>query len=279
MLPAGPTLSSLELRTVAQVSRDQVDVFDDLFLGFLVLGTLVGVVVISYILYNVFKYRDDNGTPTGRYDVEEVDPADDDADVARPRLGEVPTGVGKGGGKKLFVSFAISAIIVLALITFAYVNLLHVEATPDDADSLDIVVEANQYSYEYTYPSGETEDTLVVPESRVVSLNVTSCHPGECGDPREDGSGQVMHTWTAPDLRASTDAIPGQYTQTWFQASETGTYDVVCRELCGAGHSGMNFDEGVEVLSDDEFETWCDDNDCMDSDELSDWLDRTGGEN
>jgi len=279
MLPSGPPLSLFEARTVAQVSRDQVDVFGDLFLGFLTLGTLVGVVVISYIVYNALKYRDDSPDAEGKYDVEEIDPAEDDAGVARPQLGEIPTGTGKAGGKKLFVSFGISAVIVLSLITFAYVNLLHVEGTADDADALDIGVEANQYSYTYTYPSGETSGTLVVPEDRVVALNVTSCHPGECGDPAEGGPVNVMHTWSSPDLRGSTDAIPGRYTQTWFQASDPGTYRVECRELCGPQHSTMHFDEGIEVLPDDEFEDWCLENGCMAEDELGDWLDRTRGEN
>ncbi len=263
--------------TVAQSS--QVEIFSNLFTAFLVLGTLVGVVVISYILYNVYKYRDDTPTPEGRYDIEETD---EDDGVARPQLGEIPTGVGKAKGKKLFLSFAISAVIVVGLVTFAYWNLLIVEGTPDDEDSLDIMVEANSFNYDYEYPSGLTigggEDPLIVPENRVVALNVTACHPGEC---IEGGQTEVWHTWSSPDLQASTDAIPGQYTETWFLAEETGDYRVECRELCGAGHSSMNFDngDGVVVKSEEEFKEWCEDEECMDSDELNDWLDRTGGEN
>lgn len=272
MLVTG-TLSLLSSTTVAQVSQDQTEIFNNLYWGFLILGTIVGVVVISYILYNAYKYRSDDPTPEGQYDIEETD----DDGVARPQLGEIPTGVGKAGGKKLFLSFAISAVIVLGLITFAYWNLLLVEGAPDDADDLEITVVADQFDYSYEYPGGEAGDgTLVVPEDRVITLNVTSCHPGECG---EAGSGNVWHTWSSPDLRASTDAIPAQYTTTWFRADEPGEYRVECRELCGTGHSAMNFEAGVEVLEDDEFEDWCLDNDCMDEDELTDWLDRTGGEN
>lgn len=266
--------------TVAQVSRDQTDIFGELFWAFLILGTIVGVVVISYILYNALKYRDDSPAPTGRYDVEEIE---DDAKVARPTLGEIPTGVGKAGGKKLFVSFAISAIIVIALVTFAYWNLLLVEGTPDQENSLDIDVEANSFNYDYEYPSGLEvgggDEPLVVPVDRVIALNVTACAPGECV---QDGETEVWHTWSSPDLQASTDAIPGQFSETWFVANEPGEYRVECRELCGAGHSSMNFENGVQALSEDDFREWCDNQDegCLgDDQDLDEWLDETGGEN
>jgi cytochrome c oxidase subunit 2 len=283
MVVSGPTLASLlDGVTAAQVSRDQVDVFNDIFVVFLALGTVVGIVVISYILYNVNKYRTDSSASEGEYDVEEE--AVDESDVSRPRLGEIPTGTGKGGGKKLFMSFALSAVIVLSIVLFAYWNLLYVEGTPNNEDAMEVDVEAgfdgNKYSYQYTYPSGETSDTLVVPEGQVVELNVTSCDPSEC--PEENGKGNVWHTWTSPDLKASTDAIPGQYTQTWFQADSTGIYEVQCRELCGQGHSGMNYDEDddkgyVEALSTDEFEQWCTDNNCMSNEEMTNLLNTTGG--
>jgi cytochrome c oxidase subunit 2 len=273
MLVTGTSLSLSGLATVAQASENPVAIFDSLYTAFLVLGSLVGVVVISYLLYNAYTYRADDATPDGQYDVEEEH---DGESVARPKLGEVPTGVGKAGGKKLFMSFAISAVLVLGLITFAYWNLLLVEGTPDDADDLEVNVEANTYAYTYEYPGGEAGDgTLYVPTDRVITLNVTSCDPGECG---EAGSGNVWHTWSSPDLRASSDAIPAQYTTTWFVADDPGTYRVECRELCGAGHSGMNFDEGVVALEDEEFKSWCLENDCMAEEELTNWLDRTEGE-
>lgn len=272
------TVSPFEsVSTLAQVSRDQLDIFNDLFWAFLGLGTIVGVVVVAYIIYNAVKYRVDEEEPAGAYDIEEIE--DEETDVARPTLGEIPTGVGKPGGKKLFLSFSISALIVLTLITFAYWNLLLVEGTPDneDVNDLEIQVIADQFSYTYEYPSGATTDTLYVPTDRVITINATSCHPGECGSP---GSGNVWHTWSSPDLKASTDAIPGQYTQTWFQANEVNkTYRVECRELCGGGHTTMHFDDGVVALSDEEFREWCTDEGCMAEDELNTWMNDTGGEN
>jgi cytochrome c oxidase subunit 2 len=295
MLVTGTSLSLSGLTTVAQASENPVAIFDNLYTAFLILGTLVGIVVISYIVYNAWTYRSEDSTEEGQYDIEETH---DEESVARPQLGEVPTGVGKAGGKKLFVSFAISAIAVLSLITFAYWNLLLVEGTPDDANDMEVDVVANQFNYTYDYPGGENAaEVLRVPTDRVITLNVTSCHsPGtldraeytseqidsmECPNVSEgevENVGNVWHSWSSPDLRASGDAIPGQYTETWFVADEPGTYRVVCRELCGSGHSSMNIERGVIALEDSEFENWCLENDCMAEDELTSWLDETEGE-
>jgi cytochrome c oxidase subunit 2 len=276
MLVTGTTvLSLLGDATVAQASQTQSDIFGRLFTAFLILGTIVGTVVITYILYNAYKYRSDTETPEGQYDIEEET---GEQSVARPTLGEIPTGVGKAGGKKLFLSFGISAIIVVSLVTFAYWNLLLVEGTPSDSNDLEVGVEANQYKFTYEYPSGEEFSNLRVPADRVITMNVTSCDPGECGDPSEGENVNVWHTWSAPDLGASADAIPGMYNEAWFQAEETGNYRAVCRELCGPQHSTMNYPEDIKVLGEEEFRSWCTDNNCMDEEKLDSWLEDTGGE-
>jgi cytochrome c oxidase subunit 2 len=67
-------------------------------------------------------------------------------------------------------------------------------------------------------------------------------------------SDDVFHTFGVPELRVKTDAIPGQYTDTWFRANRTGTYEARCFELCGAGHSYMTAE--VVVMPPDEFREW-----------------------
>src|SRR6056297_3021582 len=89
----------------------RVDVFAQIYWVFLALGTLVGVVVIGYMLYNAWKYRDDGPR--------------NESTVDRPQLGEIPEGGGKG--RKLFISFSLSAIIVVSLIVWTYAMLLYVE--------------------------------------------------------------------------------------------------------------------------------------------------------
>jgi len=203
----------------------RVEVFRQIFTVFLILGTLVGVVVIGYMLYNAYKYRDGDGR------AEETD---------MPRVGELPTG--GSGGRKLFFSFGLSTIIVISLIAWTYGTLLYVEENPpgEDSEGVEIEVVGFRFGWEFVYPNGHTSNTLRVPAGETVHLTVTA----------ED----VFHTFGVPDLRVKTDAIPGQETETWLQANETGTYEARCFELCGAGHSYMTAD--IVVMEPDEYEAW-----------------------
>jgi len=201
-------------------------VFQRIYVVFLVLGTVVGVVVIAYMLYKAYKYRASAH-------------AGDDRD--RPSVGEIPTG--SGGGRKLFVSFTLSAIIVVSLIAWTYFTLLYVE-NPEpvtEGEPLEVRVVGHQFYWEFVYPNGHSSaNTLRVPVDRRVELTVTSA--------------DVFHNFGAPELRAKADAIPGQETTTWFVAPDTGTYRAHCYELCGPGHSYM--DATVRVMEPDEYRTW-----------------------
>lgn len=207
--------------------RTPVSIFDRILFVFLVLGTLVGVVVILYTLYNAVKYRDDGTEP------------DAEDGVDRPTLGELPTGSGKG--RKLFLSFGISAVIVLSLIVWTYSTLLFIEQAPDRTETeLEVDVIGHQWSWEFVYPNGESTSTLRVPRGRMVALNVTSA--------------DVMHNIGVPELRVKADAIPGQTTDAWFVAEETGQYTAHCYELCGRGHSAMT--ATVVVMEPDAYRDW-----------------------
>lgn len=205
----------------------RVNVFEQIYWVFLILGTIVGIVVIGYMTWKAYKYRDD-GSP----DPEET--------VERPQLGEIPQS--GGGGKKLFLSFSISAIIVISLIVWTYGTLLYVENAPaEEENALEVDVIGFQFGWDFVYANGkETTGTLRVPAGRMIQLTVTS----------ED----VFHNFAITDLRVKVDAMPGQTTQTWFSAEEPGEYQAQCFELCGAGHSYMNAE--VIVMEPEEFNEW-----------------------
>src|SRR6056297_2225629 len=136
----------------------RVEVFQQIFDVFLVLGTLVGVVVIGYMVYNAYKYRDDGGERP------------DDA----PEVGELPTG--GGGGRKLFLSFGLSTIIVVSLVIWTYGTLLYVEdqATVEGGDDVEIDVVGYRFGWDFVYPNGYETRTVRVPTNETVLLNVTS---------------------------------------------------------------------------------------------------------
>jgi cytochrome c oxidase subunit 2 len=222
-----PTLPAAVLEAPLQISRTPGEVFNQIFQVFLILGTLVGVVVVLYTLQYVYRYR------ASREGAEE-----DDGD--HPTLGELPSGGGKG--RKLLLSFGLSTIIVVSLIFWTYGSLLYVESGPpeDAEDALEVEVTGYQFAWQFTYPNGANSSTLRVPEDRAIQLRVTSR--------------DVFHNFGVPALHIKADAIPGQYTDTWFVARETGSYEAQCYEICGAGHSFMTAQ--VEVMEPDAFEEW-----------------------
>jgi cytochrome c oxidase subunit 2 len=212
----------------------RVAVFSRIFDVFLVLGTLVGIVVLGYMLWNAYKYREGGGHAA-------------EGDDERPALGEVPTGGGKG--KKLFLSFALSAVIVISLVLWTYGTLLYVEASPGpdneiaEGDPVEVTVIGHQFYWEFVYPNGYStrgSGVMRVPADREIELRVTSA--------------DVFHNFGIPALRVKSDSIPGQTTDAWFVAEETGNYSAACYELCGQQHSYMR--ATVVVMEPDEYEQW-----------------------
>ena len=55
-------------------------------------------------------------------------------------------------------------------------------------------------------------------------------------------------------MRIKTDAVPGTVSPLWFQAVETGEFDIACAEHCGAFHYKMK--GKLTVLSEDDYEAW-----------------------
>jgi len=107
-------------------------------------------------------------------------------------------------------------------------------------------VAAKQFNWEITYPGpdgklGTKDDVTVendfhVPVNKVVRIDLTSK--------------DVIHSFFVPSMRLKQDAVPGRTIKVWFDATEIGTYEIPCAELCGFGHSGMKGSLTVESEAD-----------------------------
>ena len=64
----------------------------------------------------------------------------------------------------------------------------------------------------------------------------------------------VLHDFYVPQFRAKMDMVPGSITYFWFTPTRTGTFDVLCFELCGVGHHNMR--GNVVVEKDSDFQAW-----------------------
>lgn len=88
----------------------------------------------------------------------------------------------------------------------------------------------------------DTNTRMVVPVDTTVKVLVTAS--------------DVLHSWAMPAFGVKMDAIPGRFNETWFRATETGTYYGQCSELCGIRHAFMPI--VVEVVTREQFESWVD---------------------
>ncbi len=67
-------------------------------------------------------------------------------------------------------------------------------------------------------------------------------------------SKDVLHNFTVAQYRVKMDLVPGLVTHLWFTPTRTGSYDLLCEELCGVGHFAMR---GRVVVEDrDKFAAW-----------------------
>lgn len=66
----------------------------------------------------------------------------------------------------------------------------------------------------------------------------------------------VLHNFYVPQFRAKMDMVPGAVTYYWLTPTRTGTFDILCFELCGVGHHAMRGLVVVEETGD--YQGWVD---------------------
>jgi cytochrome c oxidase subunit 2 len=64
----------------------------------------------------------------------------------------------------------------------------------------------------------------------------------------------VIHSFWVPEFGQKQDTVPGIKTQLHITPTKLGTFDVICTELCGLGHSTMR--STAVVMSQASFDKW-----------------------
>lgn len=64
----------------------------------------------------------------------------------------------------------------------------------------------------------------------------------------------VIHSWSVPAFGIKLDAVPGRVNETWFKATQIGTFRGQCSQLCGVWHGFMPI--VVNVVSKEDFDAW-----------------------
>lgn len=192
------------------------EVFSQLFFLFTVLGTLVGAVVIGYMIYLIWRYRASRAQGS-----------------SQPHARE---------GRELLLSMALSTLVVVSLISLSVDRLEYLNTLPPPGEAFNVQVIGFQFGWRFIYPNGFSSiGNLTLPAGRPIVLNVTS----------QD----VYHKFAIIEFgSAAIDAIPGQVNRIWFVANQTGVYHVQCFELCGVGHALMK--AVVTVVDGAAFDRW-----------------------
>jgi len=69
-------------------------------------------------------------------------------------------------------------------------------------------------------------------------------------------SDDVLHSFFLPNFRVKQDVVPGMKQTVWFHPTKSGSYDIVCAELCGWGHYKMKGQ--ITVQPKQQYEDWLD---------------------
>lgn len=143
-------------------------------------------------------------------------------------------------------------------------------AVPDDADVVEVV--GQQWQWSFRYP-GEDGQLGTVDAHKITIDNPFGMNPD---DPlgKDDilvntnefrlpldrpvklviRSKDVLHNFTVPQFRVKMDLVPGMVPYLWLTPTRTGTFDILCEELCGIGHHAMR--GKVIVEEEQDFNAW-----------------------
>jgi cytochrome c oxidase subunit 2 len=209
---------------------------DDLYKIVFYIGIVVIGTVWAILIYSLFRFRARRGRQA-------------------PQIsGNTPLEIGWTTG-------AAAIVVAITVITYIYLDdITHPVASgpeavaeardqyatinqppPPGGKSLDIQVSGQQFLWRYQYPNQAVSfHEMVVPRDTTVRLTLKA--------------NDVIHSWWIPALGGKLDAVPGYENRTWFKATETGTFEGQCAELCGTGHAAMT--AKVTVVEPQAYETW-----------------------
>jgi cytochrome c oxidase subunit II len=92
-------------------------------------------------------------------------------------------------------------------------------------NGIEIYATGQKWQWTFKYPNGHVDSELHVPKGVNVRILIKSV--------------DVLHSLYLPEFRAKMDAVPGRYTDLWFNATKAGEFPIYCTEYCGKEHSDM----------------------------------------
>jgi len=214
----------LQFDWFGDAASEEAGPIDTLFDVMVVLSSFVFSIVLVMFFYAIWRYR------------------------AKP--GDESDGEPIHGNTKLEIAWTvIPTVIVLFGAAYSWIILDDIEEVAPASERMAVNVTAQQFKWTFEYPDeGVTADELHVPVGKQLDIRLTAL--------------DVLHSFWVPEWRIKRDAVPqgagGDEVDDEVQVTPDveGTYNVVCAELCGVGHSTMRALAVVE--SQEEFDAWID---------------------
>jgi cytochrome c oxidase subunit 2 len=179
---------------------------------------------------------------------------------------------GVTSGISTHLEFAVVLIEAVLLVGFAIpLWAKRVNAFPNDKNAILVHAIGQQFNWNFHLPGPDgvfgRRDLALVSNSNPIGLDQNDPHskddlvllnelhvPVDRNVVVDVSSKDVIHNFALPSMRSAQDAIPGQVIPMWFKPIKTGTYDIVCGQLCGLGHYSMKGSLVVDTPAD--YQAW-----------------------
>jgi cytochrome c oxidase subunit 2 len=190
----------------------------------------------------------------------------------RQKRNPVASHEGVTSGISTHLEFAVVLIDALLLVGFAIPLWAHrVNNIPDEKNAILVHAVGQQFSWNFHLPGpdGKFGRRDIYLESNSNPLGLDQKDPAAKDDLTSLGeihvpvnrdvivdisAKDVIHSFALPAMRMAQDAIPGQVIPISFKPIKTGSYEIVCGQLCGLGHYAMKGTLVVDTPAD--YQAW-----------------------
>jgi cytochrome c oxidase subunit II len=164
-----------------------------------------------------------------------------------------------GDGKKQMIKAACLSVLIFGVVdgnlflsgmadlNDAFWDIDRAEASPH---AVRVQVNAHQWAWDFRQAGA---DGAFNTADDIVSLNELRVPVG-APVVFQIGATDVLHSLSFPNMRVKQDAVPGTITRLWFQAKETGAFDIACAQHCGTHHYKMR--GKLIVMTKAEYSAW-----------------------
>jgi len=184
----------------------------------------------------------------------------------RERPGHTATYEAKHFTFSTYLEAAVLGIELVLLFALAMPITLQAKTPPAEKDAFTVRIVAQQFAWNIHYPGpdgkfGRTEEKLVNeaagnpigldrtdPDAKDDVVTINDFHfPVKTKILVKLSSKDVIHSFFIPVLRVKHDSVPGMVVPVWFEATQTGQFEIACAQLCGNSHYRMRGSLTVET--------------------------------